>query len=157
MRNSLSKHSEERRTPPLLPSVPREPATSESTVEPSTCSNPNPSDWRCTSPSCLLVATGSRISTWESESEEVVPPTKSTLSDNPSPRPSSPTTKSTTMSSQRETSRKYSFNTTRPSSSLTPEDASPRSSEERVPDPDSRSLTDEREVALPFYALACQA
>ncbi len=152
MRNSLSKHSEERRTPPQLLSAPRELATSESMVEPSTCSSPNPSDWRYTSPSSSLVETGSRISTWESESEVVVPPTKSTLSDKQSPRLSSPTTRSTMTSSQRETLRKYSFNTTRPSLSQTPEDASPRNSVERVPDPDSRSLTDER---IGCFALLC--
>jgi hypothetical protein len=52
------------------------------------------------------------------------------------------------MSNPRESSRRSSFNTTRPWSSLIPEEPSPRSSVVRVPAPDSRSLTDERRQNL---------
>ena len=103
----------------------------------------SPSSWRSSSPSSWSVVTSLKIWTWESESQVVVPPTKSTLSDKLSPRDSSPSTRSTTTNSQRESSRKCSSNTTRPSSSLIPEDAKPRSSVVQVPDLDSKSLTDE--------------
>merc|ERR1712070_461166 len=79
----------------------------------------------------------------ELELRDLVPWPRSWLSEWPLPRESSPTTRSSTTRPARESSRTSSSNSTRDSSFPTPEDASQRSSEVKVPELDSRNLTDE--------------
>lgn len=64
-------------------------------------------------------------------------------SDKPLPRELSPTTKSLLMRHKKDKSKNFYFNTTEASWSLTQEDANLKSTEDQVPEPDIKSLTDD--------------
>merc|ERR1712195_404317 len=135
-----SSASAERRTPPLLPTPARVPASSRLTESHSTSSNQHPCASRFTSPSFSSVPTASRTSTSASVYVVVVPPPRSWLSVLLLPSQSSLTTKSTTMTPASVSLRNSLSNTTRDSSSLIPAVRNPRSSEVTVPAHVPRSL-----------------
>lgn len=85
----------------------------------------------------------SKILISESPSEEVVMWPKFTPSDKPLPKVLLLTTKNSSMKHKKDKSKNFFFNTTEACWSLTQEDANQRSTEVQVPEPDTKSLTDD--------------
>ena len=125
--------SAERRTPPLLLTLPPVLASSKLTESPFSSSNQLPFALRSGNPFSSSVPTASRTSTSEFVSVVVVQPPRLWPSVKLSQRVLSPSTKSITMRPPRESSKSCSFSTTKVSLLPIPDAVSQRSSVVTVP------------------------
>ena len=110
---------------------------------PLSCSNQPHSESKSWNQSFFWVSSDSKTLISESPSEEVVMLHKSTPSDSPLPRESSPTTKNSSTRLKKDKSKSSFFNTTDLSWSLTQEDANLRSTVVPAQEPDTKNLTDD--------------